>query len=76
MRKDVAFGLDGPSHEPFREEIAVDQHFGIAQGDEVLGDEGVEHDFDVAATFEQAQGHIVAQRFDFNFEQAGARREG
>ncbi|MYF90789.1 MAG: hypothetical protein F4184_01215 [Gemmatimonadetes bacterium] len=76
VRKDVALGLDGAPHEPAGREIAVNEHSGVAQRNEVLGNERIEDDFEVAAAFERPQGQIVAQRFDLDFEEAGVRFEG
>ena len=76
MRKDVALSLDGAPHKPAGGKIAVNEHSGVAQRNEVLGDKRIEDDFEVAAAFECPQGQIVAQCFDLDFEKAGVRFEG
>ena len=60
VRKDIALGLDGAPHEPAGRKIAVDEHLGVAQRNEVLGNERIEDNFEVAAAFERPQGQIVA----------------
>ena len=76
VRKDIALGLDSAPHKPAGGKIAVNEHLGVAQRNEVLGNKRIENDFEVAAAFECPQGQIVAQCFDLDFEEAGVRFEG
>ena len=55
VRKDIALGLDGAPHEPAGGKIAVNEHLGVTQRNEVLSDKRIEDDFEVAAAFERPQ---------------------
>ena len=60
MREYVPLGLNRAPNEPLGREVAVDKNPGVAEGDEVLGDESIEHDFEAAAAFEHTQRQVVA----------------